>query len=168
MFLSQSALQNILGRHGNPWQAASPWQVSAINISASNSTLEWLLGNLKTNGSHRRATGIAAPRCRHWACSLVSLWGSSSPSCVTQSRQAVTEQGGNDCSLHTSAKDISQPQPAGTEGNLQTHTGKLQGQRGMHLTMQWGLNCSRRYLRSSAPPLPQGCLLFAHRCVGEQ
>lgn len=107
MFLSKSTLQNILGRHGNPWLAASPWQVSAINISASNSTLKWLLGNLKRKGSHRQAMGLLLSLGRHWDSSFVSLWGSSSPSCVTQGRQAVTEQGGNDCSLRTSAKEIS-------------------------------------------------------------
>lgn len=33
MFLSQSALQNILGRHGNPWQAAIAWPASVLNFS---------------------------------------------------------------------------------------------------------------------------------------
>lgn len=33
MFLSQGALQNILGRHGNPWQAAIAWPVSTLNFS---------------------------------------------------------------------------------------------------------------------------------------
>lgn len=32
MFLSQGALQNILGRHGNPWQAAIAWPVSTLTF----------------------------------------------------------------------------------------------------------------------------------------
>lgn len=51
MFLSQGAPQNILGRHGNPWRAASPWQASTLTFQQATQHWDGFLGHLKGNGS---------------------------------------------------------------------------------------------------------------------
>lgn len=49
-------------------------------------------------------------------------------------------------------------QPAGTQDDPHIPKGRLQGRK--HLPVLWGLSGSKKYLRRSIPPLPQGCLFF--------
>lgn len=74
MFLSQGAPQNILGRHGNPWRAASPWQASTLTFQQATQHWDGFLGHLKGNGSQRRATRLLLPVGRRWGCSSVCFW----------------------------------------------------------------------------------------------
>lgn len=71
MFLSQGALQNILGRHGNPWQAATAWPASTLNFSEQLNT--WMAFREFKGKQQPRMGDVAAAPCRQELGMFLSL-----------------------------------------------------------------------------------------------